>query len=71
MNRTSAVWILTTLHAFGAFLAAVELYGTRIHLYRCLLLGDSMWWDSNGRLCIGDSETWDAYWNGIEWVVTG
>ena len=69
-GRNVALWSILTLQAFGALHAALALYGTRTHLYRCLLLGDSVYFDSKGRLNISDRETWDAHWSGAEWVVT-
>jgi hypothetical protein len=61
-GRNYALFSILTLQAFGALEAAVELYGTRTHLYRCLLLGDTVYFNYLGQLCITDRETWGASW---------
>lgn len=62
-----ALWAILTLSAFGLYEKAVELYGTEEHMFRCLLLCDRVCF-FKGYLYITDSETWDAYWDGSEWV---
>jgi hypothetical protein len=61
-----ALYVILMLQEFGMLGRVIELYGTRTHFYRCLLLGD---WVSfhEGKLYVTDRECWSATWNGFGW----
>lgn len=70
-GRSYALLSILTLQAFGLTQQAVALYGTRTYMYRCMLLGDCVYFNCAGELVITDRETWDARWvNGV-WVHNG
>lgn len=69
-GRNHALFCILTLKAFDLLDQAVALYGTRTHLYRCLLLGDVVFFHL-GLLYVSDRETWDARWVAGAWVHNG
>lgn len=67
-GRNYALFCILTLQAFGLLAQAIELYGTRTHLYRCLLLGDWVGVNGEGQVFVTDREVWSATWVNGEWL---
>jgi hypothetical protein len=65
----AALNALLTLKAFGAYNAAVALYGTPTHLMRCLLLGDQVGF-RRGTMWVWEPGVWEAKWVSGAWVIT-
>lgn len=67
-SRNRALFVVLTLQAFGMLERVIELYGTKAHFYRCLLLGDWVAFNSEGQLYVTDCEVWEAKWVNGDWV---
>lgn len=61
-GRNYALFAILTLKAFGLLDQAIALYGTKAHMYRCFLLGETVSFDCNGQLFVTDREVWSATW---------